>query len=338
MFLKKPVLLHMDEDYLRKLAKKDPDALIKLSLQLIDDLKGALEREEQSPSNSSRPSGSQAPWDKQDNTPEEDEQTPFKTTAQQDPLPIDASAKDQEADHPSQDSATPVARTAGKQTGAPGFGRTQKLPVTDSVDHRLEQCQGCGASLATQQVATTGFYCVDAVFGSTENPGLAMSNTLHRYYQTNCLHCGLLNQSLPHRAAPDRQNWSDVGLTQWRLVGPSLAALIVYLSMDMRLTRRQVKRFLLDLLGLELSVGSLQNCMMEAARALAPIETQLVDELLASDLIYVDETTHPEAGNLLVTVQSPTYFSLKSVLQVLTSSEASMAHLAHHASQKQHLG
>ena len=45
----------MDEDYLRKLAKVDPDALIKLSLQLIDDLKGALEREEQSPSNSSRP-------------------------------------------------------------------------------------------------------------------------------------------------------------------------------------------------------------------------------------------------------------------------------------------
>ena len=63
----------MDEDYLRKLAKADPDALIKLSLQLIDDLKGALEREEQSPSNSSRPSGSQAPWDKPENVVEDDE-------------------------------------------------------------------------------------------------------------------------------------------------------------------------------------------------------------------------------------------------------------------------
>ena len=298
MFLKKPALLHMDEVYLRTLGRADYNALIKLNLQLIDQLKGALEREEQSPRNSSRPSGSQAPWDKPEDGAEEDDHDPFKANTQINPLPRnDSDALD--ANHRTQTPDAPAPKTAGKQPGAPGFGRTQKLPITDRVDHQLEQCQGCGANLPDKQVATTGFYSVDAVLGSTEHPGLTMSNTLHRYYKTDCLHCGLPNQCLPHRAAPDQQNWSDVGLTQWRLVGPSLAALIVYLSMDMRLTRRQNKRFFVDLFGLELSVGTLQNCMMEAARALAPVEEQLVDELLASDLIYVDETSHPEAGNLL---------------------------------------
>lgn len=307
MALHKPVLIHMDEDYIRKLAKEDPEALIKLSLSLIDDLKGALEREEQSPKNSSRPSASQAPWDKNESDIEQDQDQdqdpPENADNQNNASPPDQAKNnntdDSETDNNHQNKGSHEARKPGKQTGSQGFGRTQKLPITDTIDHQLERCQGCGCELPVKQTATTGFYSIDVVFGNTENPGLVMSNTLHRYYQSDCPHCGLINQSLPERAAPDQLDWQGVGLTQWRLIGPSLAALIVYLSMDMRLTRRQIKRFLSDLLGLELSVGSIQNCKMEAARALAPVEEQLVDELLSSDLIYVDETSHPEAGALL---------------------------------------
>ncbi len=301
MALHKPVLISMDEHYIRKLAKEDPEALIKLSLSLIDDLKGALEREEQSPKNSSRPSASQPPWDK--NESDTDQDPPEGSGKHPGAPPPDQAENNNtdnsETDNNHQNKGSHVARKPGKQTGSKGFGRTQKLPITDTVDHQFEQCQGCGCRLAAKQTASTGFYSIDVVFGNTENPGLVMSNTLHRYYQTDCPGCGLLNQSLPERGAPDRLDWLGVGLTQWRLIGPSLAALIVYLSMDMRLTRRQIKRFLSDLLGLELSVGSIQNCKIEAARALAPVEEQLVEELLNSDLIYVDETSHPEAGTLL---------------------------------------
>ncbi len=301
MVLHKPVLIQMDEDYIRKLAKEDPEALIKLSLNLIDDLKGALEREEQSPKNSSRPSASQPPWDKNASDTEQD-QDPPESSGNNVPSADQGqnnNSDNSETDNNNQNKRSHAPRKPGKQAGSEGFGRTQKLPITDTVDHKLEQCQGCGCELTAKQTATTGFYSIDVVFGNTENPGLVMSNTLHRYYQTDCPGCGLGNQSLPERAGPDQLDWQGVGLTQWRLIGPSLAALIVYLSMDMRLTRRQIKRFLLDFFGLELSVGSIQNCKIEAARALAPVEEQLVNELLESDLIYVDETSHPEAGTLL---------------------------------------
>ena len=90
-----------------------------------------------------------------------------------------------------------------------------------------------------------------------------------------------------------------MGLTEWRLIGPSLAAMIIYLSMDMYLTRRKIKRFLDDLFGLEISTGTIQNCIVESARALAPVEEQLVEELLNESLLHADETSHKEAGALL---------------------------------------
>jgi hypothetical protein len=85
-------------------------------------------------------------------------------------------------------------------------------------------------------------------------------------------------------------------MTEWRLVGPDLAALIVYLSLDMRVTRSKVKQFLKDVLGLELSIGTIQNCIVESARALAPVEKQLLDDLCNESLIHADETSHNEAG------------------------------------------
>jgi len=88
-------------------------------------------------------------------------------------------------------------------------------------------------------------------------------------------------------------------MTEWRLVGADLAAMIVYLSMDMYLTRRKIKRFLLDVFGLKLSVSTIQNCIVESARASAPVEEQLVKELLEESLIKADETSHKEAGTLL---------------------------------------
>jgi hypothetical protein len=64
MVLKEHELLQIDEQFIRRLQEKDPDALAALSIHLPHDLKEALERLNQNPSNSSKPSGSLAPWDK----------------------------------------------------------------------------------------------------------------------------------------------------------------------------------------------------------------------------------------------------------------------------------
>ena len=54
----------MDEEFIYRLLGRDPDALAGLSIKLVNDLKEALERLNQNPTNSSRPSGSLAPWEK----------------------------------------------------------------------------------------------------------------------------------------------------------------------------------------------------------------------------------------------------------------------------------
>ena len=64
MVLGEQDLLQIDEAFLRRLLDSDPEALLGLSIKLTDDLKEARERLNQNPSNSSKPSSSQAPWDK----------------------------------------------------------------------------------------------------------------------------------------------------------------------------------------------------------------------------------------------------------------------------------
>jgi len=62
MVLKDHDLRQLDENRIRDLKEKDPEALVSLSIRLLKDLKEARERLNQTPSNSSRPPSSQAPW------------------------------------------------------------------------------------------------------------------------------------------------------------------------------------------------------------------------------------------------------------------------------------
>ena len=177
------VLLEMDEDYIRKLCRDDPEDLIKLSLRLIDDLKRALEFENQSPNNSSKPPSSQAPWDRNDDASEEDDDHDLHDKSSESSEPTDKDhSKDSGENQPSDPSkASSSKKKAGKPHGGQGFGRMQKLPITDQVEHRLSYCEGCGHDLTdAQQTSFTGFYSIDVIFGDSQNPGLSMTNTLHR--------------------------------------------------------------------------------------------------------------------------------------------------------------
>ena len=314
MILKEHDLLQIDADYLRRLGERDPAALAELSVKLAGDLKEAWERKNQNSSNSSRPPGSEDPWmapesetdddnQQSDEDEDEDEETPV------DDNPSDSSDADESetvgpdsvTDEQSPDSPEKSANPPGRQPGSQGFGRTQRLPVTDTQEHVCEHCFGCGHDLdSEEQTAYTGFYTIDLIFGDTVSPGLKLTNTLHRYYRCACPSCGLDNRHEPTRQPPDVSgNWEGVGLTEWRLIGPGLAALIAYLCMDMRVSRRKVETFLYDLFGLKLCVGSIQTSLIESARALSPVEDVMVNQLLADELLHADETSHKEAGALL---------------------------------------
>ena len=309
MVLKEQELLQIDELFIRKLLEKDPDALAGLSINLANDLKEAMERLNQNSSNSSKPSGSLAPWDKGSRDNEEDDEDleheekdalrtgTDKERPSDDTAGLDTAESKQENCHQQEDSETQ--RKPGRQPGSKGFGRTQKIEVTHIIHHSCVCCSACNEDLASVEKAYTGFQTVNINFGSTDSPGLQLSNTQHTYYTALCPICGLENRSEPWRAPDDTLDWKNVGMTEWRLIGPDLAALIVYLSMDMRVTRRKVKQFLIDVLGLELSIGTLQNCIVESARTLEPVEEQLVEDLCRESLMHADETSHNEAGTNL---------------------------------------
>jgi hypothetical protein len=93
-----------------------------------------------------------------------------------------------------------------------------------------------------------------------------------------------------------------VALSDWRLVGPRLATLIVALPLRFRLSRRRMREFPHDWLGLSLSVCILNRTLREAAAATAPLEPALIAAVVVSDLLPVDETSWPPGGRLAVAV------------------------------------
>jgi len=136
----------------------------------------------------------------------------------------------------------------------------------------------CNRDLSNVEKAYTGFYQVDIEFGSTDAPGLTMTNTHLRDYAGDCPGCGLHNQTEPHRAPPDRGHWDNVGMTEWRLIVPSLASMLVYMAYNMRITRRLIRLYLDDFFGLQLCTGSINKSLRESARAMAPVEQQIVED------------------------------------------------------------
>jgi hypothetical protein len=89
-----------------------------------------------------------------------------------------------------------------------------------------------------------------------------------------------------------------VALSEGRLVGPGVAALIVALELRFRLSRARIREFLRDWLGIELSTGTIHQTLHAAGAALAPAEDERVAAVQASGLRQVDETGWPEAGQL----------------------------------------
>lgn len=109
---------------------------------------------------------------------------------------------------------------------------------------------------------------------------------------------GHLSRAQAHRAADD-QAWHGVDLGEQRLLGPRLAAIVVFLCLRMRLSRQRVRELMQVLLGLELSVGLIDQTVQQAARAVAPLEEGIVCDIERAALAHVDETRWREAGQVL---------------------------------------
>ena len=311
-------LRQIDEEKINKLSKT---AVKNLSITLLNDLKEARERLNQNSKNSSIPPSSEAPWDKASKyeDAEEDSQSlndiealDKAIHADKQALGSDCHVEEIDTPPPSEASsepetkATPVAtqegstpRKPGKQPGAQGFGREQKITVHQHEPHYPDQCVLCDNVFNSNhsRVAYTAFDTLTLKWGDLSQPGIVVVNTRHIYYESPCP-CGHVTQAAPLRQPPDSL-LPGVELSQWRLIGSSLAALIVCLSFRMRLSRPRIREFLHDWLGITLSVGSINKAIHESGRAAMPLENELLEEVLKSELLHVDETPWQQKGDLL---------------------------------------
>ena len=82
-------------------------------------------------------------------------------------------------------------RKAGKQQGAQGYGRTQKLEVTCEESHAPHSCVVCGQGIdSSVHKAWTAFYVIDVEQKKPDGrPGITFSNVKHMFYEATCK-CG----------------------------------------------------------------------------------------------------------------------------------------------------
>ena len=292
-------LRQMNEDYLQKCEERG--CLLEVSRQLLQDVKELTDRLNQNSNNSSRPSGSQAPWEGTSNEQEADSDKPEKTESN------DAqNQKNKKSSNISEDETSTAAsskkqsiKPPGKQFGAEGYGRTQKFGINGTKEHRSDECACCKApsseGVSRAYTAWNELELAESIEGQCE---LKIECIQHVMYDTECIRCGHTTRARHYQSSPDVL-WEKIELGQWRLIGPRLAATIVFLSMRMRLSRERIREFWFDFFGLKLSKGLIDQTIREAGRACDSLEPELAKAIVESALAHGDETPWKESGELL---------------------------------------
>ena len=275
-------LKQIDKEYLVSLM---PEQLLHLSEKMLADLRDARDRLNQTPGNSSRPSGSYAPWEQATFSQEENEVKETKDKEEKE----EGEAKESDGQTNAKEESK---RRPGKQSGAKGVGREVEIAVTGEEVHKATECATCGEIFGEEVAfrAQTGLYVLDIERGEH---GLQVTHVKHIYGEQECP-CGHVTRTSPGRCE-DEPGW-DVALTEWHLVGATLSSLIICLSLRMRLSRPRIREFLQDWLSISLSVGCINQCITEGGRATAPLEEELIAEIQQSELLQADETGWKENG------------------------------------------
>ena len=298
---------------------KQPELVVRALLKrTLDDLRVARDRLNQNSTNSSRPSGSMPPWQGADGKAKD---SPEAVGAQQDDQDDEeevagnnAKSNDAKDANPTDEASVtkasvaaevvpPVAtepKRAGRALGATGHGRTQKLTPTKFEYKCPEICAGCQHHFNPDDPAqawtawdTLELHPLSTHGTGAHQLGLYIEVTRHFLMHRLC-DCGHTTRALAWRAEDDSL-WEGVDIGEQRLIGPGLAATVVYMSLRMRLPRRKVQELLLELFGLELSTALIDQTIKQAARSVESLQPELVRQLQEAVLAYADETSWPES-------------------------------------------
>lgn len=173
-------------------------------------------------------------------------------------------------------SARPGKKPTGRRPGGqPGHKKHERALVPpEAVQQFVElvpkQCQSCRRRLVGRDSAPQRHQVVEV-------PPLVAIVTEYRSHALECSACGTVTRQ-------------PVPLHARSAFGDRLGALASLLVGKYRLSKRLVKDALSDMVGVELSVGSVVNLEEEMAHALEPAVLQATQYVQAADTVHADET------------------------------------------------
>jgi len=168
-------------------------------------------------------------------------------------------------------------KKSGKKTGGQKGHKGHTLKMSETPDeiiiHRPEGCRGCGRLLKEVEPD-----CIEKrqVF---DLPPLNLSVTEHRSETLTCPCCGKVNKA----DFPE-------GVNQSVQYGNNIKALLVYLNQYQLVPYNRTKEFVEDICGCSISEATIYNAIETAYEQLGPVETEIIDSLVASAVLNVDET------------------------------------------------
>ena len=137
-------LRQMSDEWVSSLTPSQKEVLL---VRALAELRKSRDRLNQTPSNSSKPPSSRAPWDSANTDDAVAPTSAAPTVFDVAPTKPDATGgTTPSAPGPKAPSGKSSTKKAGKQVGAKGFGRTQKLAYTETTPHHPDSCSGCGLS------------------------------------------------------------------------------------------------------------------------------------------------------------------------------------------------
>jgi len=172
-------------------------------------------------------------------------------------------------------------KTSGGQPEHPGHTLEWSVEVEQVVEHPVRQCEGCGASLEQEPVEQWRLRQVHDI------PAIEMEVREHRVEVKHCPHCGQKNEgTFPAEAT---------NVVQY---GPRLKGVMVYLMEGQLLPSARVCELLSEVLGVEVSEGTLYTTREQCFQQLEPIASDIQATIAASKVVHFDETGMRVNGKL----------------------------------------
>jgi transposase len=178
-------------------------------------------------------------------------------------------------------------RRSGKKPGGQigHRGDTLRLVTTPDtvVHHRPVICSGCQAPLSAEAPIVVG-----ERRQVHELPPIRLVVTEHQALHVRCPGCQTSTAAAFPADVPSRVQY-----------GPRLRALAVYLVEQQLVPYGRVREVFADLLGTELSVGTLVDWVSQAATVLEPVEAAIKAARAPAAVLHNDETSVRQCGHLV---------------------------------------